>query len=1608
MYPRCLAGDYDRLMTDHLWRFDVRMLAIRYLIGALAMLAIAPMAQATPADAEVDQLWRQAVAIQASRESLADSRGALHIETAKRAAELLMQFEAGLVSLDGADRERLEWMLSLPLDRSSLDSSPDSGESRGPSGILQGTVTEAGNPSVIPQGFVNAIPFGVDVFNSFSAPIDGAGNYSLNLPPGRYVLQTNGHPEHVREAWPDITCANERLCSPFYGGQVIEVGSGTLSTHDFDLERGVRITGNVSDSASVPLPNISIQILSRNRNVRGSALTDALGNYTLFTALPPGDYRVYATDFAATGRLDKLHDGQNCEGFECQQLPVAFLTVSDTVNPTTIDFTLEAGSGLSGTIFEADGSTPLEGAFVQVVSDDGFFSSSSELTDSTGTYSFDALRATDYRIVVFHPDRIGQVYPAIDCFGLSCSSEVGATIALGTAPQVLNFDLGAGNSVSGTVRRQNGGTPVEGANVRVYNSLQGGASTQTDAAGNYTVNGLAEGTFFLEIVPDQDVTPGLQRGYLGDVNCPASRCGDFGTPIRVNAGDALTGTDVNLAPGGGLSGTLSDAQTTEILGFTFISRLELWVASGPFAGQLAAQGLSDEFGNYSINGLQPGSYKATFGTSSHLGFIDTAFGGSPCARGSCDQSLLPTVFVTAGTVLPGISATLPRGPVISGTVTDAVTGVAPDIAARGRANIISFYGTSGNYAGFSGLDGEGFYRSRTGFPADTFFASTYGTRNVSTFGDNYVDELYDDIDCPRLQCNVTGAGTALTVVASNIGGVDFSLRQGGRIEGQVRDSGTSNDLAGVVVEVYDTLARRVGSDSTDVQGNYRLEALPAGNYFVRTRNLLGYQDQLHSGASCTPFCDPVNGTPISVVEGAAVNNIDFDLVQSAALSGTVTLSGAPLANATVEVYGAIGNLIGSTLSAADGSFEFNSLASGEFYLRTRNAFGHADVLYNAGPCVGDACQVRRGDPIVLAAGASVSGLALDLSPGAAISGEVNDRLAPVNKLSGVRVQLLDDRGAVAFETTTNALGQYEFEALAAGDYHVVTRETPAYVDQTFGGTPCPTACNGLNGTLITIASGATSSGNVLDLAPGASISGNVLASGSVAVGATAQVYNDSGVPVFQGPTNPSGNYEINELPDGDFFVRIVNVPGHVSQLWDDNNCSGYCDILNGDPVTVAGSTSVGSVNFNLPAGGGISGRVTNGASGLPAVEVLAFDVSGFVSGRAITNASGDYSISGLENGSYKVRTLNTGGFVDAVFGGSTCSPTPCALTAGTSVAISGATASGIDFSLSPGGSISGTATDQFGNPLISGSARLLDENGIELDVFSISEGAWVFDGLADGTYFLLIENNLGLIDELYAGVPCPAGACDIPALGTPIVLGSPRGQGQGATGIGVTLDRGASISGRVTDELSGEPIIGASVYVRTLDGELAAAGVTDGLGDYQTAASLPDGSYYVATASGQQRGVAGNYINELYQDIPCPLDCDLGQGALVTIAGTNVGGTDFSLLKGAGVSGRVRRPNDDPLVQVEVRFFDDEGRLAGVQRSDSQGRYLLEGLPAGTYYAHTVNALDLADVTLGDTPCGGECHPLTGQAVVVSATGVISDIDFTLDVPDTVFADRFE
>ncbi|MBK8283879.1 MAG: carboxypeptidase regulatory-like domain-containing protein [Ahniella sp.] len=550
-------------------------------------------------------------------------------------------------------------------------------------------------------------------------------------------------------------------------------------------------------------------------------------------------------------------------------------------------------------------------------------------------------------------------------------------------------------------------------------------------------------------------------------------------------------------------------------------------------------------------------------------------------------------------------------------------------------------------------------------------------------------------------------------------------------------------------------------------------------------------------------------------------------------------------------------------------------------------------------------------------------------------------------MSGVTLQLLDNRGAVVASRTTSATGTYVFSGLAGSTYALVSRGTPGFVDLAWPNVACPQSCNGLNGTPIAVVTGGSATGIDLSLSSGGEISGTVRNSATnlPIPGAAVQVYNSSAIPVNQIATNASGNYALGNLADGSYYVRTQNSLGFVNEVFVDRNCGGYCDMLAGDAVAISGGAPVGLVDFSLDAGGSISGRLTSAVSGagIALAEVQALDVNGLIASRTSTNATGQFTLGGLQPGTYKVRTSNTAGFVNQIYRTPTvlsCSPSPCLLSAGTGISVTGAV-SNIDMALSPGGTISGTAADLFNNPLPTGVAILLDSNGIEVMSVTINNGLFEFNGLANGSYYVLIRNSSGLVDLLYPNAPCPAGACNITASGTPIVLSGTRQAGVNSAfaSVDLRLPEGREISGQVTR--GGLPFAGVTVSIYNTSGSVVATGVTDALGRYETTGGLPAGagiSYFAATTSPSTRGAADGSINEAWNNVPCMLNCGVAQvGTAIPLpaAVAPLANINFDLAAGGAVSGRVQSSLGDDLSLVRVELYDAGGKLVGTADTNS-------------------------------------------------------------------------
>jgi hypothetical protein len=116
--------------------------------------------------------------------------------------------------------------------------------------------------------------------------------------------------------------------------------------------------------------------------------------------------------------------------------------------------------------------------------------------------------------------------------------------------------------------------------------------------------------------------------------------------------------------------------------------------------------------------------------------------------------------------------------------------------------------------------------------------------------------------------------------------------------------------------------------------------------------------------------------------------------------------------------------------------------------------------------------------------------------------------------------------------------------------------------------------------------------------------------------------------------------------------------------------------------------------------GAVTGTVTNSATGAPVgnarVSLCMQLASSFSCSSASTNASGVYSRT-LAPGTYYAYTSNSS-LINEVFDNLPCPASACsaffAVANGASIIVTaGATLSGRDFALDPGGSIAGTITD---------------------------------------------------------------------------------------------------------------------------------------------------------------------------------------------------------------------------------------------------------------------------------------------------------------------------
>jgi acetyltransferase-like isoleucine patch superfamily enzyme len=816
-----------------------------------------------------------------------------------------------------------------------------------------------------------------------------------------------------------------------------------------------------------------------------------------------------------------------------------------------------------------------------------------------------------------------------------------------------------------------------------------------------------------------------------------------------------------------------------------------------------------------------------------------------------------------------------------------------------------------------------------------------------------------------------------------------------------------------------------------------LEGLNSGTYHLRTANIIGLGDLLRgdpADISCTPFCDPLTGEDIVVGINVSLD-IDFDLATTPVITGHVSKDD-PVVNAEgvrVDAYNGIGVKVATAVTDGDGNFTLANLWQGGFYVRTANILGYVDALHADGQCTGE-CDVKDGTQILVPVTGSVALPDMQLDDAASISGTVGDG---DNGIAGISMELYRDTGAFVAATTTNGAGTYDLQGLTAGDYHLVSRNSFGYIDEGDDNIVCQATCLASSTAGFTIAgTGNTTKDFVLDW--GGEISGTVSGGGPGLSGVTVEAYNGNEVKISSTVTGGSGNYHIIGLVAGDVFLRTRNAAPFRNQLYGGGECDAFCDVGSALEIgVVLGSPATGK-DFNLISGFAISGVVTDGTDGIGGVLVEAWD-GNLPAGSAVSlPPDGVYAIKGLkdlpEGVDYHMQTSNDASFIDIVLGGDSCTPYPCDRSSGTITTIQGADVVDVDILLAPGSTLPGIATVDLDPgdatsvdvPLPTGEAWLYSDTGLLVKTATVADGLFNFTGLADGDYYLVIHNDLGLVDQLWAGIPCPGASCDFVLEGGTLITVGAAAAPEGSTGSRIEstarsttkaltagetryqfiLEDGTPISGSITIDGDGPVPEGTNVYIFFEDGTLVDGEpvLTNGLGDFVTKTGFAPGTtWFAATQAPGKPGAGNGLVDEVYNNIPCDGDCDplaLNATGIPIPATGDPSPVYIVLATGGGISGVVNAL-DAPfgsIAQVSLELFDDAGNSIATASTNGLGEYSFEGLLANTYrLLAKPQAGNFGAVLYDGVYCDGGCDILSGNQVVLNtSTPSATGVDFAL------------
>ncbi len=1344
---------------------------------------------------------------------------------------------------------------------------------------------------------------------------DADGNYTIQgLADGQYRVGARANGQ-VQKFYPNTL--------QHHGAIPVVVTAGqTTGNINFTLEPGGTISGVVYDNQGQPLAGISIDSWRIDGPGGMGATTRADGTYTL-EGLPFGTYKISAPGRGRWG----ANDGNWAREFyneQTQDSQADLLTVSGS-SPSVagINFTLNQGDSISGKVYDDHGN-PLVNADVWADYWDGGRAGGTRTdvrTDVNGDYIIQGLANGQYRVAARAPGRVQKFYQNT----LEWDQATPVIVNTGQDTADINIALEPGATISGVVYDDQG-HPLSYISVGGHRiDGPGGAGATTRADGTYTLKGLPFGKYEI-VAPESD------RWGSNDGNW-AQSYNDL-VAVSVSSPNA-TGINLSLVQGGSITGRVYDDLGSPL------ANADVWADywDGGRAGETRTR--TDENGNYTIKGLAEGQYRVTAQAPGRVQkrYLNTFI-----------RSEMTPVVVTTGHNTADINFALEPGGTISGVVYDDKGHPLADISVSAwwwhgpDSSIDTITGTDGSFT----LEGLPFKEYEILAPSAVRFGANDG---------NWAQKFYND-------------RVAVSENSPNATGINLTLEIGGTISGVVYDN-LGHPLADISVSVRRVDGPGASGTTSRADGSYTLEGLSFGQYKVSAPSGGRWGD--NDGNWAQEFYNEQTQDNQADIVTVAENNlnvsgVNFTLVQGGRISGTVyDNQDHPLADADVWAEYWDGGWAGGTRTDDNGNYTLQGLANGQYRVAARLA-GRVQKFYQ------NTLDWDLATPVDVTAGQNTANINFALEPGGTISGVVYDDQG--HPLAYISVEGHQFDGPGGGGATTRADGTYTLEGLPFGEYIL---SAPGWGRREAN-----------DGNWAREFYNESNQENQADLVTVSQISQNVIGvnftltqGGSI----SGRVYDNQGNPLANADvwadywdggggtrTDENGNYTLQGLADGQYRV-MAKAPGRVQKF--------YLNTLQHDEATlvvVTAGQDTADINFDLEPGGTISGVVYDDQGNpLADISVQGSQIEGRPGGSGTTTREdGTYTLEGLPFGEYKISAPGGGrwgaddsNWVMEFYNEETQYDQADLVT----VAENNLNVSGVNFTLTQGGSITGRVYDNQGNPLA--NADVWADNwdggwagGTRTDV----NGNYTIQGLADGQYRVMARAP-GRVQNFYLNTLQYDQA--IPVAVT---------TGQNTANINFALEPGGTISGVVYDNL-GNPLAYISVEGHRIDGP-GGGGATTGADGSFTLEGLPFGQYSIsAPGSDRWEENDGDWAREHYYDL-----------VAVSENSPSVTGINLSLVQGGSITGTVYDEMGHPLVNADVWADDYWGRgWAGGTRTDENGNYTIRGLADGGQYRVAARAPGRVQKFYQNTLDWDQATP-----VIVTTGQDTASINFALDPGGTI------